>query len=585
MKALLSRFVCVFAATLVLASAVNAQPPRPRPQRVDPLTSSIQGRVTTSDTGAPIRGAEVRLSMDGRFSRLVTTNGEGRFELRNLPAGEYRLTVSKAGFITLEYGQRRPFEAAATIPLGEGQSATGNVALIRGGAIFGRVLDEFGDPSVGTRVQILRNRAEGGGRRLLPVGMADQTDDTGAFRIYGLPPGEYYVAASTGLIDAVKRDPPVYYPGTVSFAEAQPITLGAGAEASADFQISDVVRAATVSGVVLTSSGAPAPGAMINLLSNTVSATPGAQGIPMLHGDAGPDGTFSIQNVPPGPYTISVQLQMQPLDAGFIAAARDATRGAGGPPPPEVPVSGTFSVPNAALREQMLDRMPETASMPLVVTSEGVSGITLSTRRGGRVTGIIVADTGVTRALPTGVVVRLRSLGPGNMQMTMNGGSDTGNFQLVGTSGPSRLEVDGVPDGWAVKAMLLDGEDVTDAPFDLSGRTGSLRVVMTDRITSLSGTVQSDRNRRDHNVIAFPDDPAKWASPSRFVRTIRADADGRFQIRGLPPGERYFVAALDYLEAGEESDRQLLNRLRSRASSVTLGDGEQRSIQLDVTSR
>jgi len=568
MRALLWRFVCVFAATIVLASTVHAQPGRTRPQRVDPLTSSIQGRVTTSDTGAPIRGAEVRLSMDGRFSRLVTTNGEGRFELRNLPAGEYRLTVSKAGFTTLEYGQRRPFETASTITLGEGQSATGNVALIRGGAIFGRVLDEFGDPSVGTRVQVLRNRAESGGRRLLPVGMADQTDDTGAFRIYGLPPGEYYIAASTGLIDAIKRDPPVYYPGTMSFAEAQPITLGAGAEASADFQISDVARAATVSGVVLSSSGAPAPGAMVNLSSNTVSATPGAQAIPMLHADAGPDGTFSIQNVPPGPYTISAQLQMQSFDAGFVAGARDAT-----------------SVPNASLREQMLNRLPETASMPLVVTSEGVSGVTLSTRRGGRVTGRFVADTGVTRALPAGLIVRLRSSGLGNMQMTMNGGNDTGDFQLAGISGPTRLEVDGVPDGWGIKAILLDGEDVTDAPFDLSGRTGSLRVVMTDRITSLSGTVQSDRNRRDHNVIAFPDDPTKWASPSRFVRTIRADADGRFQIRGLPPGERYFVAALDYLEAGEEQDRQLLNRLRSRASSVTLGDGEQRSIQLDVTSR
>jgi hypothetical protein len=148
-----------------LADAVLAQAPRARSQRVDPFTSSISGRVTTADTGAPVRGAEVRLAMDGRFSRLVMTNGEGRFELRNLPAGEYRLTVSKTGFISLEYGQQRPFETPSTITLGEGQSATGNVALLRGGAIFGRVLDEFGDPSVGTRVQVLRNRAESGGRR------------------------------------------------------------------------------------------------------------------------------------------------------------------------------------------------------------------------------------------------------------------------------------------------------------------------------------------------------------------------------------------------------------------------------------
>jgi hypothetical protein len=567
-------------AMLALADTARAQP-RPRPQRVDPLTSSLNGRVTTADTGAPIRGAEVRLSMDGRFSRLVTTNGEGRFEFRNLPAGEYRLIVSKSGFITSEFGQRRPFESAATITVREGDSATGNVALLRGGAIFGRVLDQYGDPSIGTRVQVMRLRSEGGSRRLLPVGAGDQTDDTGSFRLYGLPPGEYYVTASTGLIDAVKRDPPAYYPGTMTFAEAQPITLPAGAEVNADFQILDVARAATVSGVVLSSSGAPAPGAMVNLSSNTVSSVPGVAGMAMLHADAGPDGSFAIQNVPPGPYTLSAQLPFQEFDAGVLAAA---ARGAG-PPPPAVPTSGNFGVPNAALREQMLNRLPETASTPLNVTSDGVSGITLTTRRGGRLSGRFVADTGVVRPLPAGLHVTLRSSSGGGMSLQMSGGGNTGDFQLAGASGLSRIDVQDVPDGWAVKAIVLDGEDVTDEAVDMTGRSGTVRVIMTDRLTSLSGTVQSDRNRRDHNVIVFIDDPARWTFPSRFVRTIRADSDGRFQFRGLPPGERYLVAALDYLEAGEEQDRQLLDRLRARAASVTLGEGEQRSIQLDLTSR
>ena len=321
-------------AVLALAEPVLAQDapvfaPAPRPQRsqrVDPLTSGIRGRVITSDTGAPVRGAEVRLSMDGRFSRLVTTNGEGRYELRSLPAGAYKLTVSKTGFITLEYGQRRPFETASTITISRGRDCDGNVALMRGGAIFGRVLDPFGEPSVGTRVQVLRVRMESSSRRLIAVGAGDQTDDTGAFRLYGLPPGEYYVSASTGLIDAVKRDPPVYYPGTMNFAEAQPITLGAGAEASADFQIVEIARAATVSGVVLNSSGGPAPGAMVNLVSGTLSEAPGVRQL-VLHDDAAPDGTFSIQNVPPGPYTLTASLPMQMSDAGFFAASERVPAG------------------------------------------------------------------------------------------------------------------------------------------------------------------------------------------------------------------------------------------------------------------
>jgi hypothetical protein len=455
---------------------------------------------------------------------------------------------------------------------------------MRGGAIFGRVLDPFGDPSVGTRVQVMRLRSDDGSRRLLAVGVGDQTDDTGHFRIYGLPAGEYYLSASTGLIDAVKRDPPVYYPGTTTFAEAQPITLAAGAEASADFQIVEMARAATVSGVVLNSSGGPAPGAMVNLSSNTISNTPGAPSTLMLHDDAGPDGTFSIQNVPLGPYTLTAQLPMLPLDVGALAA-KEAMRGAGGPPAPDIPVSGAFSVPNAAMREQMLNRMPETAAMQIVVTEQGLSDVTLSTRRGGRLSGRFVADTGITRPLPTGLIARLRSSGPGNMQMTMSGGNDDMEFQLAGGSGPARLEVDGVPDGWAVKAILLNGDDVTDETVDMTGQAGTLRVVMTDRLTTLTGTVQSNSVTRDHNVLVFAEDATKWTSPSRFVRAIRADAEGRFQIRGLPPGQRYLVAALDYLEAGEEQDRRLLERLRNRATSVSLGEGEQRSIQVDLVSR
>lgn len=562
MNVFVRRSACVFLAVLIAAATANAQSPRARRQRIDPLTSSIQGRVTTADTGAPIRGAEVRLSMDGRFSRLATTDGEGRFEMRHLPAGEYRLVVSKAGFITLEYGQRRPFESASTISLREGQSATGNVALIRGGVIFGRVMDQFGDPSVGALVQVLRNRAEDGGRRLAPVGITDQTDDTGAFRIYGLPPGDYFVAASTGQVDAVKRDPPVYYPGTMTFAEAQPITLPAGGEASADFQIVESARGTTVSGVVLTSTGGPAAGAMISLVPSNFSARPGAPGSAMLRGDAASDGSFSIQNVPPGSYTLTAMGAIAQFAAGAAAAARSTVPG------------------GSAARA--LPQPPETGSMPLTVTGEGISGITISTRPGGRITGRIVADTGVTQPLPGGLQVTLQSPSPGLMMTSLNNGTD--QFQINGVSGTARLVVNGVPEGWMVKSILLDGEDVADRGFDLSGKAANVRVVMTDRVTSLSGAVQSDRNRRDHNVIVFAEDAARWSPSSRFVRVVRADRDGRFQIQGLPP-ERYLVAALEYLEDGEEQDRQLLERLRTRATSVSLGEGEQRSIQLDLIAR
>jgi hypothetical protein len=302
---------------------------------------------------------------------------------------------------------------------------------------------------------------------------------------------------------------------------------------------------------------------MVTLAPNTMSTTPGAQGVVTLHADAAQNGTFAILNVPAGAYTLTAQL---PFDIGS----------------PE-PITGRFSVPAGDLREQMLNRIPETASIQIGVGSEGLSGITMTTRRGGRLNGRFVADSGVTRPLPTNLSVTLRGSGAGNRALQLSGGSGT-DFVLAGSSGPSRIEVAGVPDGWAVKAILIDGENVTDAPFDLSGRTGTLRIVLTDRPTLLTGTVQSNRDRRNFNVVVFSEDAAKWAAGTRFVRAVRADASGSFRLEGLPP-ERYLAAAVDYLEDGEESDRQLLEGLRTRATSFTLGDGEQRSIQLDVIGR
>src|SRR5688572_5834017 len=106
--------------TIALAAPLAAQlqrvPAAPRPApKIDPLSASIYGRIVTADSAAPIRRAEVRAMNDAGISRLATTDADGRYELRNLPAGKYRVTVSRSGFVTLTFGQRRPAEAVKPI--------------------------------------------------------------------------------------------------------------------------------------------------------------------------------------------------------------------------------------------------------------------------------------------------------------------------------------------------------------------------------------------------------------------------------------------------------------------------------------
>src|SRR5678815_5639270 len=92
------------------------------------------------------------------------------------------------------------------------------------------------------QVMALRVRTIRGRRQLTSAGVPDQTDDTGAFRLYGLPPGSYYVGAvasrpilGTDVVGALAKAPEFvmdeiafYYPGTRDIDLAQSIDASAG---------------------------------------------------------------------------------------------------------------------------------------------------------------------------------------------------------------------------------------------------------------------------------------------------------------------------------------------------------------------
>src|SRR3954463_3898614 len=188
-----------------------AQPPKPatgsqqpardtpaQPQDAAPTpTGRITGRVIASDNGRPVKRARVfvtaaELSGGGRG---VLTDDQGVFDLTELPAGRYTLTVSKSGFVSLSYGQRRPLQAGTPLQLADGQQLKGIAfQLPRGSVIGGHVLDEDGDAMPGVMVRVMRYQYLQGERRLTPAGNA-QTDDKGQYRVWGLMPGEYYVNA------------------------------------------------------------------------------------------------------------------------------------------------------------------------------------------------------------------------------------------------------------------------------------------------------------------------------------------------------------------------------------------------------
>jgi hypothetical protein len=168
-----------------------------QPQQPAAGTGAISGVIVADGTGTPVRRARVTLSgAEIRTPRSVVTNDEGQFGFVALPAGRYTMTASKAGFVNITYGAKRPGRPGTPIQLVDGQKLEkANINLPRGGVVTGIVVDENGEPSPGTQVRVMRFVMRTGEKTLEQSG-SDQTDDRGIYRVYGLQPGDYLVSAA-----------------------------------------------------------------------------------------------------------------------------------------------------------------------------------------------------------------------------------------------------------------------------------------------------------------------------------------------------------------------------------------------------
>jgi len=149
--------------------------------------------------------------------------------------------------------------------------------------------------------------------------------------------------------------------------------------------------------------------------------------------------------------------------------------------------------------------------------------------------------------------------------------------------------VNGLPPQWTLKALMLNGLDVTDSALEFRGSTQNtgLQIILSDKVSDVNGKVSTAKGdiTRDYTVVVFPDDPAKWVFPSRFVKTGRADQQGQFRITALPPDDHYLAVAVDYLEDGEGADPQFLDQIKGRATPFSLTDGESKSLDLKIVNR
>lgn len=403
--------------------------------------------VLDSNPPAPVRRARVSLTADHlKQPEIVDTDVEGRYRFDGLRATVYRVTASKPGFVTMAAGAAKAGERGRAIDVGAGATVTVDVALPRGAAIDGRLVNQDGEPVQNAIVAAVRFEDGSMGRRTIAVRQT-RTDDLGRYRLHSLPEGEYYVEASPDAreLDARWAAPDdqrapglarTFFPGTVQYHEARAVKLARGQQvAGVDFGTASVplVR---VSGIVQTSTGKPVREYSIRL--HPIDAP-----ISSVAGTRSREGTFAFRAVAAGEYWVLASLVLAPGAPAEFAAQR----------------------------------------MRFV---NDTHDLTVTTTPGTVLSGRIESESGALPPLARVVVVPVPSefeVPPTRPPAPRITPARDGTFTVNGLFGPHRFRLEGLPDGWKLQRVFLDDRDITNVVTDFRGSNAPrpLRIVIAQK--------------------------------------------------------------------------------------------------------
>jgi len=568
-QALAASMLALAASTLTVGQQQQPGQPAPRGIQERPRatavasTGAIRGRIFAG-AGRPAVRASVRILGRLGTNQSTLTDAEGRYEFIELKPDRYRITASKPGYLALDFGQHRPLESGVELRVADGQVAADiDVTLPSGGAIAGRITDENGDPLEGVGLRLLQSGYHGGRKGLFPVAgvRPRQTDDTGHYRLFDVPPGDYIVVAvpppNTRRFLPARNQigfAPTYYPGTPTPADAQSVNVGLSQTSSGnDFALA-VAAPARISGSAFDSTSKP----LDNRGQMALATSDRWGGLSVAMRTEIANGRFEFTNVAPGEYVLQ----------------------AIGPRPGDQRGEGEF------------------AAARIGVNGRNIDDIVLQTSAGSRAAGRVRLDEGTSRVNPRDVVLVFAPVdleqAPSNENFLHRWRPENdGTFVMTGLNGPRRLRLLSAPPSWIIRSATADGVDITDEVISF-GRPqesiANLDIVLTARTSAISGGVADARGREvvDYTAIAFSTEPRRWYAESRFVKFARPATDGTFLISGLPTGE-YYVAAVDWMQgdelSGEWQSPEFLEALSREASRLTLAESDQAATRLTLTVR
>jgi hypothetical protein len=541
-----SSAICVAFCLLAYTPALGNQDSRTRQL----AAAVIRGVVLTDEaTPQPLRRALVTLNgPDGR--QQTVTDDAGRFVFSRLAEGPYIVEAERPGYVRMAYGSVAFGRPGLPVALAPGDTAEITISLPRGGVITGVVHDPLGRAVPGVTVRLFQSIVREGSRRLDSVPevgagqglVSTQTDSRGEYRLYGLPPGEYLVAAAkvdpSGLLSVSNESttsPPTFYPSTVFPPLASLVVVGKGEERRNVDIFMTSEPTASVNGMVL---GERQVDDVVRVQMSYDSVRgdapfPFARSVPV-----GADGRWALSAVPSGRYRIT-------------ATTSRATVGSMQPPPITRWAQIDLEVVGGNQVDVILTLQPTLTLSGVVKAEDGTPDID------GAQISLVALDSS-----------RVRDFRP--VQLTV-----AGQFRLTSLL-PGRYVFVETSDTFSVTSALVNGAAVGDLPFSLDAASEAAGAVvnLTRNQQSISGTL-THRGRRaaGYSIVVFPKDRRYWFPGSPRVHVTLTATDGRYTIWSLPPSS-YYLAAFSSFSDDDAADLSLLETVAAYAFSFELAAGE-----------
>jgi hypothetical protein len=291
-------------------------------------TGVITGHVVNEE-GAGMPGVTVYLvpvaadrrpSAQGGIQNRTATDEDGNFKFTELARRVYSVSASPAkGYV------QRP------VPISERQDGgyyrvgdNVTIAMIKGGAITGRVTNATGEAVIGVQVNAAMIRDAEGNPVRSQGGRPRFTDDRGVYRVYGLRPGTYVVFTQYRLFgpypSPYDQDSPVYHPSSAARETAAEVTVTAGGEtAGIDIRYRSE-PGHVISGAVIDAGSSPSYTG-IGVMLNSVAADASVGSANVVRREDGTNG-FSIHGVPEGEYEIVARRGGFNNEESFVSTPR-----------------------------------------------------------------------------------------------------------------------------------------------------------------------------------------------------------------------------------------------------------------------